>query len=273
MTPNLASLPGADDAPNEDFAAFQDGTVVVLDGLTARTESGCVHGVPWFVRQLAAAVLRHAHSGPADALRRAITETAARHGATCDLQHPGTPSAMVAIVQEAGDRLRYLVLGDATVLLDRPAGIDVVTDGRVQGTAAAERAAADALPLGSPEKRRALVRMKHAEIAARNVPGGYWVANTDPAAVDHALTGDVSRTDLRAVAVLTDGAARLAEDFAATNWRGLLDLLRDAGPAALLARVRELEDADADAERWPRNKKSDDATAVYWPLKAESYTV
>jgi hypothetical protein len=46
----------------------------------------------------------------------------------------------------------------------------------VDKTARAEREEADRHPFGSAEKQAALLRMKHAELAARNQPGGYWVA-------------------------------------------------------------------------------------------------
>ena len=38
-------------------------------------------------------------------------------------------------------------------------------------------------PTGSLEKSEALIRMKHAELAAPNILGGYWVAAADPTLV------------------------------------------------------------------------------------------
>ncbi|AJC62044.1 hypothetical protein [Streptomyces sp. 769] len=67
----------------------------------------------------------------------------------------------------------------------------------------------------------------------------------------------------KAWARLTDGASRLADSFGALTWAQLLDLLRREGPAALIARTREAELADPVGERWPRFKRSDDATAAY----------
>lgn len=170
-----ASSEAGADRPNEDHFAISQDMVVVLDGATARTETGCVHGVAWYARYLADAVIGHPDLPPEGALARAIVQTADQHR-TCDLEHPGTPSAAVAIVQAQSDVLRYLVLGDVTVVADTRHGLQVVSDDRVSKTALAERAIADALPNGSPQKAEALVRMKHAELAARNVPGGFWVA-------------------------------------------------------------------------------------------------
>lgn len=262
MQVTIAAEPGSPGRPNEDSTATGPGIFVLLDGATARTETGCVHGVSWFASHLAEGIKNHAPLGPAGALAAAISRTADLHRDTCDLSHPGTPSAAVAIVQVTGRIMRYLVLGDVTVVIDSVDGIRVVSDQRVSRTATAERAAADAMPASDPEKAAALVRMKHAELAVRNVPGGFWVATTDPAAAEHALTGDVPVSEIRQVAVLSDGAARAVE-FGLYDWPDVLDVLRDAGPDALIRQVRGAEASDPEATRWPRNKISDDATAAY----------
>jgi hypothetical protein len=158
--------------------------------------------------------------------------------------------------------MRYLLLGDVTLVLDLGYGIRVLTDSRVNATARAERRAADDLPSGSPEKARALVRMKQAELAARNVAGGYWLAAADPSIVAHALTGDVPRQHVRQAALLSDGASRAVDRFNICDWRGLLALLAESGPAELIRQVRAAETTDLAGVRWPRNKIHDDATAL-----------
>jgi hypothetical protein len=263
MRVTVASEPGSPDKPNEDYAATAPGIVVVMDGQTSRTGTGCIHGVPWFAQHVADSVIRHAELGLTEALRLAIAETSNEHRDTCDLSHPGTPSAAVGIVREDAGELRYLVLGDVTLLLDTVNGLQVVSDLRVRRTALAERAVADAMTADHPEKPAALVRMKHAELAARNTPGGFWVASVDPAAADHALTSTIPLADVRRIAVLTDGAARVVDPFKLTDWAGLLDILGTTGPAGLIRAIRETEATDPHATKWPRNKLSDDATAAY----------
>jgi hypothetical protein len=235
--------------------------IVVLDGATARTDTGCIHGVAWYVRHLSDAIIGHPALPPADALALAIVQTANQHR-DCDLNHPGTPSAAVAIAQARTGVLRYLVLGDVTMIVETPDGLQVITDDRVSHTARAERAAADALPNGSPRKAQALVRMKHAELAARNTPGGFWIATTDPRVVKHAIIGETPLADVRRLALLTDGAARAVDPLKICDWPGLIALLSSAGPAELIRQVRAAEDNDPDATRWPRNKVHDDATAA-----------
>lgn len=133
-------------------------------------------------------------------------------------------------------------------MIDSIDGIQVVSGQRVGQTAAAERAAADAMHAGDPEKAAALVRVKHAELADRNVPGGFWVATADPAAAEHALTGRIPVSDVRQVAVLSDGAARAVE-FGLYDGPDVLDILRESGPDALTRQVRGAEASDPGAAR------------------------
>jgi hypothetical protein len=162
------------------------------------------------------------------------------------------------------------VLGDVTVVIDtgRP-DLTVISDDRVNQTARAEREAADALPADSPGKAEALVRMKRAELAARNRPGGYWIAAGNPEAVKHALTGAVPLPAVRRVAMLTDGAARAVEPFGLHTWRTLLDSVASSGPGGIVAGVRRAEASDPKGVRWPRNKLSDDATIAYCGFPVE----
>ncbi|BCB87298.1 protein phosphatase 2C domain-containing protein [Phytohabitans suffuscus] len=263
MRVSTASWPADPGVPNEDWAFASQRLTVVLDGQTARTATGCRHGVSWYAATLGAAI---AAAPPERALENvlagAIERTAARHP-ECDLSHPATPSATVAIVRFGRGAVEYLILGDATVLVDTTGGPRVLTDGRVEAAATAERRAADRYPIGSPEKRAALLRMKHAELALRNHPDGFWVAAADPAAARRAITGELPRDGVRRVAVLSDGAARIVTPFGRLDWPGVLDLLASRGPDEVVRLVRAAEATDPAGTRWPRNKTSDDATAVY----------
>lgn len=261
---HVASSPGMPDKASEDWALTTPELLVVLDGATARTETGCVHGIAWYARHLGGAIVERA--AEQDDLRSALAEAidvVAREHSECDLTHPGTPSAGVAVLRADG---RYLVLGDVAIAVQTGADVLVVVDDRVSKTASAERAEVDRHLIGTPEKAAALVPMKVAELAARNVPGGYWIAAADPTAAEHAITGCADLRPGAPIAVLSDGAAR-AVDFGLLTWPQLLSMAA-GGPAEVVALVRESEAADPLGQRWPRNKASDDATIVTATLAA-----
>ncbi len=260
-----ATEPADASKASEDWILAEPDLAIALDGATARTDTGCRHGIAWYAAKLGSAITDRSTDPGRDlkaVLAGAIAGTRDQHR-DCDLDHPGTPSAAVGIVRPRGVLLEYLVLGDVTLLLDTVHGLNVITDDRVDQTAIEQRADAARYPFGTAEKQAALLRMKHAELAVRNQPGGFWVAAADPAAADQAITGSLPAREVRRLALLTDGAARAVVLFQLMDWRGLLDVLAKEGPSHLIGRVRAAEMSDHEGIRWPRNKRCDDASAIF----------
>jgi hypothetical protein len=265
-----ATSPGYADQPSEDAFAVVYGLAVVADGVTSleSLDDGCVHGPAWYAHQLVSHVVAsHAEepgAGPAAWLAEAITRTAVTHRHSCDLTHPGTPSSTVAMLHLGPSSASWLVLGDSSVLLDVDGRVEAVSDDRLSASGRAERAAllAGDAPLGSAEHARRLATLVERQRAYRNRDGGFWIAAADPSAAVHALVGTAPLADVRRGALLTDGVTRAVELYRTHTWPQLFDDIDIEGPAAVLARLRAVEDADPVGTRWPRTKHRDDATAV-----------
>ncbi len=71
--------------------------------------------------------------------------------------------------------------------------------------------------------------MKHAELASRNVLGGFWVAAANPDIVSQALTGTFPLRQVHRAALLSDGAARAVEPLRLYDWTGLFHALSTEG--------------------------------------------
>ncbi|MGY0236553.1 hypothetical protein [Longispora urticae] len=256
MRVSFASESGRLDGRNEDWAGATSRVAVVLDGLTEAAETGCVHGTPWFVAQLGWRLSGAGESVPLDeVLRVAIRDVALLHRDTCELGHPGSPGCTVAMVRERGDEVDYLVLSDATVVLDVGDEPLVVCDKSVENFFRDKAAVAGQARGGQP-----LYDLIQAQQKIRNQPGGYWIAQTDPSAASHARVGTVS--GVRGALLMSDGAALLAAEFGVLTWAELVEVGYSQGPSALIALTREWEDRDPEGVRWPRYKRRDDATAV-----------
>lgn len=255
-----ASLPGDPERPNEDWAASavpasgQGGVLVVLDGVTPPSvDVGCVHPVPWFTARLGGALTELSASRPdltlVEVLAEAIRRTAESHSGTCDLSHVRTPQATVVVARWDAEAVEHLVLSDSVLLLESPGGaVRAVRD--------------DRLDLVPPE----VLRSHAATDRLRNARGGFFTAAADPSVAVRAVTGVTPRSAVRAVAALTDGAARWVELFGEGDWADCLGVLRKEGARGLLDRVRALEARDAEAGGVRRWKRHDDATAVYAEL-------
>jgi hypothetical protein len=270
MLVQLATIPGRDDRPNEDFPAALPDCAVLLDGAGGPAEmpTGCSHGTDWYVRQLGIRLLAGMGGQPGtsltDLLARGITEVAALHAGPCDLSDPGTPSTTVVMARLRPDAIEYLVLGDSTLLVDRDGQEPLVlTDQRIEEVAVAEQDAMKALPTGTPEHFAARVHFVGRQRELRNRPGGYWITSADPAAAAQACTGTVPTGGLRTITLLSDGATRFVE-FSLGSWPDLLGLLEREGIAAVFGRIRDAEADDPDGARWPRAKRHDDAAIVHF---------
>ncbi|MEV4336112.1 protein phosphatase 2C domain-containing protein [Streptomyces sp. NPDC049590] len=262
MRTDLVSEPGDPARPNEDFAGVgvpacgQGGCALVLDGVTPpRGGTGCLHSVPWFTTRLGGAlteltVSRRDLTLP-EILARAIRRTARAHADTCDLSHPRTPQATVALARWSAAEVEYLVLSDAALLLRGPDGaVSAVLDDRLAR-----------LP------RSALASAALVDARLRNKEGGFFTAAADPAVAARAVTGALPRREVRALAALTDGATRWTETFGAGDWAALFDVVAEEGARSLVERVRVLETADREGRAFlGRAKTHDDATVVYAEL-------
>jgi hypothetical protein len=265
----LASEPAPGCGPNEDCAFAVPGLVGVLDGVTVPEgmDTGCVHGPAWYVRMLSGRLADGYAADPEvrldDLLARAISEVSHAHGGGCDLTHPGTPASTACLVGYGGDRLEYLVLADSPLVYQAAGRVEVVNDSRAQQVTRSlgERMRVDAA-VGTPEHASGVRELIAAQRGQINTPDGYWIASTDPAAAEHALTGALPLAGpdaVRRVCLLTDGASRAVDTFDLYDWPGLLDAVAAHGPARVIERVRA---AERDARDRVRVKRHDDASAA-----------
>jgi hypothetical protein len=272
----FATQPAPGSTVNEDAIAATDRVVVLLDGasIPQGLEIGCRHGTAWYVAQLGTELLEQLTDQPdqllTDALASAIQAVASLHADTCQLDHPGGPSAAVALLREADQTVDYLVLADTTILLDEPAGIQVISDDRLAQVAVTEHSAMHREATGSLTHQRRYAELMTELRRHRNQAEGYWVASSNPDAAYHALTGSIRRLDVRRAALLTDGATRLVDRFQIMAWPHLLDLLDREGPYALIKQTREAESTDPEGRRWPRSKRHDDASAILCRFRCNS---
>ena len=259
---DMISAHGVAGRANDDRVGTTARRAWVVDGATDLGPPGLVGpqgGAAWLAD---AAATAFAASDKAD-LRSVCTEvfaTIARRFET-DQARPVAgawdyPKAAFAAAQLAGDRMQVAWSADCTILQrsdDRPHWCTPEPDTR--GEAAAARA------LGVEAWK-----MQGDALADRRAHRGrpdHQGIGVDPlasaAATSHAEVA-VSAGDY--ILVMSDGMSCLISDYAAYDAAGLFAAAERIGLGGLFQEIRQIENADPDCARYPRFKKSDDASAI-----------
>ncbi|OZM70319.1 hypothetical protein CFN78_25675 [Amycolatopsis antarctica] len=235
--------------PSEDRVAVLDNAVVLLDGATS--ENPRLPAPGWYAGVLADRITRELRETPdADldnTLARSIGGVANEHG----LRKRHAPSSTVAMLRWNASTLDALVLADSPIVVfTRPAPeaeetVTVLGDYRLARLREAGR-------LGDGSEVANL----------RNTEEGFWVAEADPAAAEHAITASWPRAEISSVLLASDGVSVGVDEYGLFDWFRLRERARSDGPQAVLDIVRAAEGEDPDRVRWPRRKRHDDQALV-----------
>src|SRR5258706_5014079 len=101
-----------------------------------------------------------------------------------------------------------------------------------------------------------------------NTPGGDWLFAPDIACADHAKQARVAALANSPILLASDGFLALASDYGRYTPEALLAAAEKRGLAVLGEELRAVEAAEPDGIRYPRFKRSDDATALLLALRA-----
>jgi hypothetical protein len=248
--------------PTEDRVVRLPHAVVLADGATSLREGEPSGG--WYAERLCTALAAGLTARPDVDLRtllaEAITTLAAEHGLV-----PGeSPCSTVAMLRWSADLVDALVLADSPIVVFTDLGAHLLADDRITGRVAPGDYRRRLLQGGGygPAHEAALRESGSVARRQRNVEGGFWVAEADPAAAEHARTASWPREHVTQALLATDGVSCGVDDYHIFDWPQVLDHALDEGPAAVLTMVRVAEIADPDGARWPRPKRHDDKTLV-----------
>jgi hypothetical protein len=268
------SLPGDPAKANEDSLQHGDRAAVVMDGATPLFESSGDALMPgpsdasWIAQFGARRLLAHLRGGEGarKALRSALTDAqksfeALRRMPPQDVWQ--TPCASMMLAAQGDRDVEFLWFGDCAALVRRADGpVQIVGEGfdkRGDETGLAARLA--------QEKGQAATDRGHfidSLRARRNRinSGSYWLFSPEPKAAAHVARRVMKLAPGAIILLASDGFLALASDYGAYSADTLLAAALDRGLAALGDELRAIEAGDAAGAKFPRFKKSDDATAM-----------
>jgi hypothetical protein len=259
MKVNTAQLPSAE--ASADRVIITPDAVIVLDGASAFVPVDVEPGT--YAETLGRNIAAELHQAPGTPIADAVAEAIRRTTEKLDLRPGASPSSTVAILRARPDAADLYVLGDSPIHYGIGHRAHSLIDDQLSKIATPEREHyVSQLRAGhgfDETHRAALVQLQQVQRRARNVEGGYWIAETDPAAAHHGLASTIERDAIEWAVLATDGAADLVE-HAGHRWHRIAQYNRPQLDA-LLARIHEWEDtSDPDGRHLPRAKRHDDKT-------------
>jgi hypothetical protein len=268
------TLPSDPAKPNEDSFAFSPSAGCVFDGATGlgdRLMPG-PSDAQWIAQFGARRFKAHAEAGEG-AIRdwlRAAAADAEKSFKALRLRPPvenyEIPYASAIMVAPDEEGLSFLWFGDCAALLRAPdATFRLFGDTMIRKVS--ERARVERLVKpGRPGPAAAGVRQEFLPVlrASRNYvnTAEEWLFAPDAACADHAKESRSAVAPDSFLLLASDGFLALASDYERYTPEGLFDSAKTRGLAALGEELRAIETADPDGIRFPRFKRSDDATAT-----------
>lgn len=255
---------------NEDSWVGVEDAIWVMDGASGLSPDRVTDGpsdAAWLVERARAVIGRQDASGLVDTLATVVRDIAAALSASGDSPAHELPSASLVAVTLDGPTLEVLALGDCRLILRSPGGrarviddaetLDALDRSAIEALVAAQRSTGADLDVARESIRDLLRRNRD----LLNRPGGYRALAPGLEVTEVALRRVPVGTGTTGLLV-SDGFYRLVDTFHVLDPDGLMDAVTVSGVGPLLDELRRLETNDPEAQRFPRLKRSDDATAV-----------
>src|SRR5699024_370343 len=247
-------LPEIEDS--DDKIYITPNAVIMLDGASAFVPVPVPAST--FAAQLGQRLRDTLTAQPDAALPAALGEAISDTAHTLQLQPGESPSSTVTIARQTDDHIDLLMLGDNLVMTPE----ETLTDDRMDALdLAPRRRYRERLTAGSgyDEQHKTILRELQTEQAHhRNHEGGYWIAEADPSAAEHAITIQRPCSATPWLVLATDGTYNTLRHLGHAGG-DTLAAADQAELADLLATCQQWEtDTDPHGQSLPRSKRHDD---------------
>lgn len=259
------SASGAPDRPNEDGYGTAGRFAWVIDGATGLGDEALLDApsdAAWLTGVLHECLSAEAENAaaPLDLLRIAADVAMRRFEA--ERRRPPReryeiPTAAI-ILARFGDTIEVVDMGDCGMFIEAGGGLSRVggSDKQRQWEADSAQRLMSGGAGRTPEVTQYLRKVRN----TANTGEGYGVFAPDHGCLRWARHHVLGAREGRAL-LLSDGFEAAIDDYALFDGPGLVEAAAH-DPAAVLARVRAVEADDPHCTRYPRFKRSDDATAL-----------
>lgn len=265
------SVAGDPTKANDDRFGSSDALAWVIDGATDLGEPGLLGtrgGAAWIAMEANAAFAAAGDSNVRSICKAVFARLARRFDAVRTRDPMSAweiPSAAFLIARATPEGLEIGWLGDCTAILKRGGLIEAI--GAHATGKDAERDHASSLAehgLGLDTRPSPIIDSLRRDRERE----GRFVLGPDLAMADQISLAVIPAAPGDELLLMSDGFSALTDAYAALDAAALMAALPDRGLAPLVEELRAIERDDADCRRFPRFKRSDDATAIWLRIVA-----
>jgi len=270
------SIPGSPERENEDALGASSTIAFVLDGVTSLSETPLMPGksdAAWVSQAARDLLLRHRPDAAHDLrglladVGRQITNRFAREQLRRPQARYELPWTTVSLIGVTPGRLTVAFAGDSRALIeaadDEVHNVGIHPSRTAFETRLAAKMANARKDNGGVDatRQKVLAELRRARDTV-NTDTGFWLLGADPNVGANATLSSIELKGPATVLLATDGFYALVEDYNRYGDREVIATAQALGLKVLGRELRRIEEEDPLGERYPRMKKSDDATAL-----------
>jgi len=279
----ISTISEAGGKVNEDLINFTKNAFWVMDGATGlwdRSITGNNDAV-WFVSEFNKYLERNIHNDASlqDIVRAGISEIKEkwedilRSKNIADLPTYAEPSSSLILVRfdDEFKKMEYFLLGDSVLVFSIDGNYKIVQEDKLRmldNIAKKEMSKYLNQGYSLAESRERIIPTLKKHRNMKNTEEGYWVLSFQEEAVKHAFTGTVDIEKEAYILAMTDGLeAIIAEYKVFPSYISMLEHLKlYKSFGEVYNTLRNIENMDSEGKLFPRFKKSDDASAIYFEV-------
>jgi len=180
------------------------------------------------------------------------------------------PSSSIIVLKWHENNIEYFSLGDSPLIIQKSDSLVEITDKIVpvldeKVFVAIEQAIMEH-NITSWEAKKFVLPMLKEHRMLLNTEEGYWILGFDTKAVSKASQGIININESTKILMASDGFSAFVDKYHAVEKKDFISQAEDNGLAWIYNQIRAIEDLDNDGIKYPRYKKSDDSSAVFFQV-------
>lgn len=259
---------------NEDSCYICKDYGFVIDGATSVTEQNITNfksEAQWFsyrFRDYLIEALKNKNQTLSEIVRQGIEKLNVEYNNFLGAQNSEIkPSAAIAIFRLNDCKIEYFVLGDCSIIYDDEQEIKVITTTDIEKL---DNKSKQTLKNIAVQKNINVIDAKPfvAEVLKqqrrlKNTKEGYWILSDDTNAVNYAECGEMEKTKIKHIVVVSDGFSQVYDLFKIFTVKEFLKELRFVkNISKIYKKLYKNQKNDRFCNNFPRFKVRDDATLI-----------